>query len=79
MRWTRWKYPDGARIPRGLQWVVPCGVVSGVATITASTLASSIERGAPGCRSAVQPLRDEAGSPFVMRLLDIGKIKRPAA
>ena len=35
-------------IDRELQWVASCGVVSSVATITASTLASSILRGTPG-------------------------------
>ena len=35
-------------IARELQWVAPSGMVSRVATTTASTLASSIERGTPG-------------------------------
>jgi hypothetical protein len=45
MRWTlEVEIPLDRAIPRELQWVAPCGIVSRVATITASTLASSIER-----------------------------------
>ena len=42
-----WLIPAFAAIVRVLQWVSPVGVVSSVFTITASTSASEIVRGAP--------------------------------
>jgi hypothetical protein len=56
MRWTlEVEIPLERAIPRELQWVAPRGIVSRVATITASTLASSIERGTPGRGSSWRP------------------------
>jgi hypothetical protein len=50
-----WLTPTSAAIERVDQCVASLGVVSGVLTITSSTLASLILRGRPGRGSSVNP------------------------
>ena len=49
--------PASRAMLRVLQWVAPAGTLSNVLAITASTRASSIERGAPGRGASRRPSR----------------------